>query len=236
MTLLNKLITAIRGLFTETVEYAVSNQGTRIVTQKIKDAKANRAKLKEALVNMIAEDKRNQENMGIIQSGIKEHKEHIVTALQKAKSSTDTAEQTKFTDMAKRLDARVTQFERELKSYESVGERYTQSIETMKDQLQTVEELIRSAKRRESLVKATQAMQDTMTAVGTVTDGAVSGENCMEQALKEVEEQQKHVERRMEAASELSGETLDAEIQRELVDGEQRNAETLDDLASKYNV
>ena len=74
MSILNKITTAIRGMFSEAV---VDTQAMRILDQEMRDAKNHLNDAKENLTNVIAEQIGVERNVKQLQKSVNEHEGYV---------------------------------------------------------------------------------------------------------------------------------------------------------------
>lgn len=207
MNILNKLLTALRGVASETGEALIDSQAVRIMEQEIREAKENLDYAKESLTEVIAEQMGVQREVTRLQQRIAEHEGYALQALEKD-------------DEALALDVaeKIATFSNELDAQEAVLESYSANITTLKQTIQATERNIKSMDRELAIVKTTESVQKANDAVAEKFSGSSSALRSATDSLQRIKEKQQKRNDQMTAALELrrdeDGEDLHEKLQK----------------------
>ena len=122
MSVLKKIITAVRGGAREVGEFVVDANGTRIFEQEIKDAETHLRKAKQDLTDVMAKQMQAGRKVASIKNEISEHEGYAGQALDKNNE-----------ELALEIAEKIAQLEIELVEQESVHTSFSDHVARLKD-------------------------------------------------------------------------------------------------------
>ena len=161
MSILRKIMTAVRGGAREVGELVVDANGTRIFEQEIKDAEEHMRKAKQDLTDVMAKQMQASRQVESLKKGITEHEGYAVQALDKGDEN-----------LALEIAEKISQLESELAEQEQVHEMFSGHVTRLKDMVKKTERQIKEYERQLSMVKTTESVQK---ASAAITDNFASG-------------------------------------------------------------
>lgn len=227
MNLLNKLLTALRGVASETGEAIIDTQGVRIMEQEIRDAKDNLIEAKENLTAAIAEQMGVQRKVKQLAAKIEEHEGYAMKALDKDDEA-----------LALEVAEKIADMENEHEALEKVLESYTANVDMLKEAIATTERNLQSMERELALVKTTESVQKASAAVAAKSSGTDSALRSATESLERIKAKQQKRADQMEAALNLqkeeNGENLHLKLKEAgIVDKQHSGKSVLEKLKAK---
>ncbi len=198
MSILRKIMTAVRGGAREVGELVVDANGTRIFEQEIKDAEEHMRKAKQDLTDVMAKQMQASRQVESLKKGITEHEGYAVQALDKGDEN-----------LALEIAEKISQLESELAEQEQVHEMFSGHVTRLKDMVKKTERQIKEYERQLSMVKTTESVQK---ASAAITDNFASGSSKIlsaKDSLERIKKRQQDNFDRLEAAEALDAEDSD---------------------------
>ena len=216
------MITALRGGVNEAGEAIVDAQALRILDQEIRDASEELNKSKDGLASIIAQQKLAEEKVNSLKADIKRDEGFIIAALEKKDES-----------LATELATRVANSENQLESETEAAKSFKQQAETLRASIRTAEGQVKQLKNQTETVKATEAVQRAQQVVAQRHNGSNSKLRTALDSLDRIQENQKLNAAKMSAASELSQESSDTNLDQKLRDAGITGSNSADDVLAR---
>lgn len=195
MNLLDKLLTALRGVASETGEAIIDSQGIRIMEQEIRDAKEHLVDAKESLTSAIAEQMGVQRKIKQLATQIEEHEGYALKALDKEDEA-----------LALEVAEKIAGMENEKEALETTLESYSANVDMLKEAITTTEQNLKSMERELALIKTTESVQKAGAAVAAKSSGTNSSLRSATESLERIKAKQQKRADQMEAALNLQKE------------------------------
>ncbi|MCQ8104023.1 PspA/IM30 family protein [Methylomonas sp. SURF-2] len=206
MNLLNKLMTALRGVANEAGESIVDAQGIRILEQEVRDAKAHLEQAKESLTEVIAEQMAVQRRVGGLRTSVEEHEHYAVRALAKNDEN-----------LALEVAEKVAKLSNELDTQTAILEGLNANVGILKQSIAVTERNIQGMERELALVKTTESVNRANEAVASRFSGSRSALRSATESLERIKAKQQKKADQMQAALDLqqeeNGEKLHNKLQ-----------------------
>lgn len=227
MNLLNKLLTALRGVASETGEAIIDSQGVRIMEQEIRDAKDNLVEAKENLTSAIAEQMGVQRKIKQLATQVEEHEAYALKALDQDDEK-----------LALEVAEKIAELENEQEGLEKVLESYSANVDMLKESIATTDRNLKSIERELALVKTTESVQKASVAIAAKSSGSNSALRSATESLERIKEKQQKRADQMEAALNLqkeeTGEKLHLKLKKAgIIDKQHSGQSVLDKLKAK---
>ncbi len=205
MGLLNKLLTAVRGVAHEAGEAIVDEQGVRILEQEIRDSKENMNKAKTSLTAVMAESMAANRKVTALENEIKEYEGYVAAALNKGDEG-----------LAMEAAEKLAELETEFNTQKTVAESFSSQVTQLKSTIKETEKQIEAMERQVNVVKTTESVQKAAEATASSFSGTTSSLNNAASSLERIKARQQKRQDQMAAASELakdsSGEDLKSRL------------------------
>jgi phage shock protein A len=201
MSILKKIMTAIRGGAREIGELVVDSNGTRIFEQEIKDAQSHLNKARQDLTEVMAKQMQAGRKVESLKSEIAEHEGYAGQALDKG----DEALALEIADKIAGMDA-------ELNEQTEVHDSYSAHVSRLKTMVKKTERQIREYERQLTMVKTTESVQK---ASAAITDNFASSNSKMlsaKDSLERIKKRQQDTYDRLAAAEQLEAENSDKDL------------------------
>ncbi|HIG42336.1 MAG: PspA/IM30 family protein [bacterium] len=198
MSILRKIMTAVRGGAREVGELVVDANGTRIFEQEIKDAEHHMRKAKHDLTDVMAKQMQASRQVKSLNSDIAEHEGYTVQALEKGDET-----------LALEIAEKISRLETDLAEQQQVESTFTGHVTRLKDLVRKSEKLIKDYQRQLSMVKTTESVQK---ASAAITDNFASSSSKVlsaKDSLERIKKRQQDNFDRLEAAEQLEDEGSD---------------------------
>lgn len=168
MTVLQKLVTLLRGSARELGQSVVDSNATRIYEQEIEDARNSIAQAKTELTAVMAREMQAGREVARIQREIQRHEDMALQALNKGEEA-----------LALQVAERVAALEGQLQEQLGVQEQLGAQVHKLKELLLSAEARVREHEREigiarttESVYRAAQSISDSMGATGSQLSSA----------------------------------------------------------------
>jgi phage shock protein A len=202
MSVLKKIMTAVRGGAREVGELIVDSNGTRIFEQEIKDAETHLRKAKQDLTDVMAKQMQAGRKVESLKNEITEHEGYVAQALEKGNE-----------DLALEIAEKIAQLEVDLVEQEEVHKSFSSHVVRLKDLVKKTERQLKDYERQLSMVKTTESVQK---ASAAITDNFASSNSKIisaKDSLERIKERQQNTFDRLAAAEQLEAETSDKSLE-----------------------
>lgn len=198
MTVIQKLVTLLRGSARELGQSVVDSNATRIYEQEIEDARNSIAQAKTELTAVMAREMQAGREVARIQREIQHHEDMALQALNKGEEA-----------LALQVAERVAALEGQLQEQLGVQEQLGAQVHKLKELLLSAEARVREHEREigiarttESVYRAAQSISDSMGATGSQLGSARA-------SLERIKKRHEDLADRMAAAEALEHELGD---------------------------
>lgn len=198
MSILKKLVTAIRGGAREVGEAVVDANSLRILEQEIVDQGHAVAKAKDSLTDVMADQSKTARQINALKERVEEHEGYARQALEKGDES-----------LALEVAEKIAEYENEIAELQPVLDNYKASVASLKDQIRKAEKTIQENRRELSVVKTTESVQKARVSVNTSLSSGVSKSTAARESLNRIKERQQRTEDKIKASEELNAENTD---------------------------
>lgn len=205
MSILKKIMTALRGGAREVAESIVDANSTRIFEQEIRDAKGHLHKAKNDLTEVMARQMQAERELERISKAISEHEGYAAQALEKGNEN-----------LALEIAEKIASLEGEKSEHQSSHENYKSHANRLKSLVQKTERQLKDYERQLSMVKTTESVQK---ATATITDNFSSSNSRIlsaKESLERIKKKQEMFDDKLAAAQELEHENSDKSLQDKL--------------------
>lgn len=201
MSILRKIMTAVRGGAREMGELVVDANGTRIFEQEIKDAQQHLRKAKQDLTDVMAKQMQASRQVSSLQKEISDHETYAGQALDKGDEA-----------LALEIAEKISQLEIDLADQQQVHDSFSGHVGRLKDLVKKTERQIKDYERQLSMVKTTESVQK---ASAAITDNFASSNSKIlsaKDSLERIKKRQQDNFDRLEAAEQLEAENTDKSL------------------------
>jgi len=205
MSILKKLLTAVRGAASDAGEAIVDTQAIRIMEQEMRDAKKQLNVAKENLTKIMAEKMGVEREVKRLQKSVTEHEAYAMQALEKNDET-----------LALQVADKIAELTNELETQTALLNSYSDNVKTLKQSITTTERNIKSLERELSVVKTTESVQKANAAAAAKFSGSGSSLSSASESLERIKSKQQKRSDQMKAAMELQREQGDGDLQSKL--------------------
>jgi phage shock protein A len=202
MSILKKIMTAVRGGAREVGELVVDANGTRIFEQEIKDAQTHLNKAKHDLTDVMAKQMQAGRQVESLKKEIEEHEGFAVQALEKGNE-----------ELALEIAEKIATLEQDLSDQQEVHKSFSTHASRLKDLVKKTERQIKEYDRQLTMVKTTESVQK---ASAAITDNFSSTNSKIlgaKDSLDRIKKRQQDNFDRLAAAEELEAENSEKGLQ-----------------------
>ena len=202
MSVLRKIMTAVRGGAREVGELIVDSNGTRIFEQEIKDAETHLRKAKQDLTDVMAKQMQAGRKVESLKNEIAEHEGYAGQALEKGNE-----------ELALEIAEKIAQLEVDHVEQEEVHKSFSNHVVRLKDLVKKTERQLKDYERQLSMVKTTESVQK---ASAAITDNFASSNSKIisaKDSLERIKERQQNTFDRLAAAEQLEAENSDKSLE-----------------------
>ena len=207
MSILAKLVTAMKGAATEAGESVVDHQALRILDQEMRDAEKALGEAKGHLTSVMAQRRGVQREVDRLTSAVAEHEGYAAAALDKGDEG-----------LAGEVCEKIAGYEEELGVQRGAAEQLDKGLGQLKQTIKTTERNIAAMKRQVNMVKATEKVQKASAAASQRFSGTSSSLGSATDSLERIKKRQQERTDRMDAAAQLHEESDGADLERRLKD------------------
>ena len=205
MSILKKLVTAIRGGAREVGESIVDANSLRILEQEIVDNENAIAKAKDSLTEVMADESKTSRQINALKDRVAEHEGYARQALEKDDET-----------LALEVAEKIAEFENEIAELQPVLASYKSSVSTLKDQIRKAEKSIQEHKRELSVVKTTERVQKARVSVNSSLSSGISKSSAARDSLNRIKERQQRLDDKIQASEDLNAENSDVALKSKL--------------------
>lgn len=198
MSILKKIMTAIRGGAREVGELVIDANGTRIFEQEIKDAQSHLNKARQDLTSVMANQMQAGRKVESLKTEVSDHEGYAGQALDKNDEG-----------LALEIAEKIANLEVELSEQSEVHKSYSVHVSRLKELVKKTERQIKEYERQLTMVKTTESVQK---ASAAITDNFASSNSKMlsaKDSLERIKKRQQENYDRLEAAEQLEAENSD---------------------------
>jgi phage shock protein A len=201
MSILKKIMTAVRGGAREMGELVVDANGTRIFEQEIKDAQAHLQKAKHDLTDVMAKQMQASRQVKTLQGEIAEHEAYVTQALDKGDEN-----------LALEIAEKISQLEVDLAEQQQVHDTFANHVTRLKVLVKKTERQIKDYERQLSMVKTTESVQKASAAITDNFSSSNSKILSAKDSLDRIKKRQQDNFDRLAAAEALESENSDKSL------------------------
>jgi len=202
MSVLKKIMTAIRGGAREVGELVVDANGTRIFEQEINDAQTHLRKAKQDLTEVMAKQMQASRKLEVTKADIAEHEGYASQALDKGDDA-----------LAMEIAEKIARLDLELTDESEVVTSFTTHVTRLKDLVKKTERQIKEYERQLSMVKTTESVQKASAAITDNFSSSNSRIMSAKDSLERIKKRQQDNFDKMSAAEELMEEDSDKSLE-----------------------
>ncbi len=202
MSIWNKVITALKGAGNEVGESIVDSNALRILDQEIREAGNQLQQSKTQLAGIMAKQKLASQKCAELSGKVAEYEGYAIKALEQG-------DDTLATDIA----TKIADYEAQLTSEQEMEKSFAGSVASLKKAVVDAEANLRRLKQQVDTVKATESVQKAQAACAARHSGVNSKMATATDSLERIKRRQEERAAQMEAASEMSGDTAESDLQ-----------------------
>ena len=205
MSIWGKVMTALKGATNEVGEAIADSNALRILDQEIREASDQLQQSKTQLAGIMAKKKLSGQKCSELKVKIAEYEGYAMSALRQG-------DETLATDVA----TKIAEYEDNLTTEQEMEKSFAQSTVSLKKAIADAESNLRRLKQQVDTVKATESVQKAQAACAAKHSGVNSKMATATESLERIKRRQAERAAQMEAASELSGDTAENDLQAKL--------------------
>ncbi|WP_248919397.1 PspA/IM30 family protein [Pseudomonas entomophila] len=205
MSLLKKIVTALRGGASEVGEAIVDSQALRILDQEIRDADNNLIDARNQLVKIMAKHKTAQQRIEEFNKTIGDWEQKAIAALDKGEEG-----------LAHECAARIADLSNQRDSEQALADQFGASVKTLTDTVNKTESQIKGLKQQVDLIKARESVQRAQVSAASATGGANGSLETAVGSLDRIKKRQSERAAELEAAAELAGKADGSDLEARL--------------------
>ena len=205
MSIWGKVMTALKGATNEVGEAIADSNALRILDQEIREASDQLQQSKTQLAGIMAKKKLSGQKCSELKVKIAEYEGYAMSALRQG-------DETLATDVA----TKIAEYEDNLTAEQEMEKSFAQSTVSLKKAIADAESNLRRLKQQVDTVKATESVQKAQAACAAKHSGVNSKMATATESLERIKRRQAERAAQMEAASELSGDTAENDLQAKL--------------------
>lgn len=227
MSILTKLVTAIRGGAREVGEAIVDKNSIRIFEQEIKDAQEALDKAKMDLTQVMAKEMQAARKVDELQSDITKHEGYASQALEKGDEN-----------LALEIAQKMAELQGEADIQRKAQENFAAHVERLKAMIKKTTRGLADMERQLVMVKTTDSVQKATTAISNNYASGSSKLLSAKESLDRIQQRQQDHEDRMAAGSLLEDEFSEKDLEAKLkeagiVQGDTKAQDILAQLKAK---
>ncbi|WP_263078374.1 PspA/IM30 family protein [Endozoicomonas sp. Mp262] len=205
MKIWSKVITALKGATNEVGEAIADNNALRILDQEIREASDQLQHSKTQLASIMAKHKLATHKCTELQDKIAEYEAYAIKALEQGNKA-----------LAKEVAGKIADYETQLGSDQELEKSFAESVSCLKKAIAESESNLRRLKQQVDTVKATESVQKAQESCAARHSGVNSKMATATDSLERIKRRQAERAAQMEAASEIAGDTVEADLQSKL--------------------
>lgn len=227
LSLMNRIITALRGGARELGEAIVDSNSIRIFEQEIKDAEAALEKAKIDLTEVMAKEMQASRKIENLTADITRHEDYVAKALEKNDET-----------LALEISQKLAELHSELEIQRKARESFAAHTDRLKGLIKQTAKALADMQRQLIMVKTTENVQKATTAISQNYATGSSKLLTAKESLDRIKQKQQNLEDRLKAGEVLSGEfdgeNLEAKLkQAGIIQGEDKAKEILASIKAK---
>ena len=205
MSIWGKVMTALKGAGNEVGEAIADSNALRILDQEIREASDQLQQSKTQLAGIMAKQKLSGQKCAELKVKIAEYEGYAMSALGQGDEA-----------LATEVATKIAEYEASLTSEQEMENSFAQSTVSLKKAIADAESNLRRLKQQVDTVKATESVQKAQAACAAKHSGVNSKMATATESLERIKRRQAERAAQMEAASELSGDTAENDLQAKL--------------------
>lgn len=205
MSIWGKVMTALKGASNEVGEAIADSNALRILDQEIREASDQLQQSKTQLAGIMAKQKLSGQKCAELKGKIAEYEGYAMSALGQGDEA-----------LATEVATKIAEYEASLTSEQEMENSFAQSTASLKKAIADAESNLRRLKQQVDTVKATESVQKAQAACAAKHSGVNSKMATATESLERIKRRQAERAAQMEAASELSGDTAENDLQAKL--------------------
>ncbi len=198
-------MTALKGATNEVGEAIADSNALRILDQEIREASVQLQQSKTQLAGIMAKQKLSSQKCVELKEKVAEYEGYAIKALDQGDES-----------LATEVASKIAEYEAQLNSEQEMEKSFAGSIVSLKKAIKDAEANLRRLKQQVDTVKATESVQKAQAACAAKYSGVNSKMATATDSLERIKQRQAERAAQMEAASELSGDTAENDLQAKL--------------------
>jgi phage shock protein A len=219
----SKVLTAIKGVVSETGENIADSQAIRVMDQELREASNEINSAKTELTGIMAKRKGIERKVADLGKKVSEHESYASDALNKGDEA-----------LARDICKRIGGFEEQLEIENSLLSRFSASEQSLKSNLKKAESRLKHLKQQQDVLKATEAVQNAQSAVASRFSGSSSKMGNAMDSLERIRKRQQHRADQFTSAEELANEESGDDLDKRMkVAGIGKNTAKTDDILSR---
>ena len=205
MSVWSKVITALKGATNEVGESIADSNALRILDQEIREASSQLQDSKTQLAGIMAKQKLAAKKCADLKEKVAEYEGYAMKAL-------DQGDEALATEVA----SKIADYEAQLSSEQELEKSFANSVAGLKKAVTDAEANLRRLKQQVDTVKATESVQKAQAATAAKHSGVNSKLATATESLERIKKRQAERAAQMEAASEMSGDVAENDLQSKL--------------------
>jgi len=220
MSILKKIMTAVRGGAREMGELVVDANAVRIFEQEIREAQTHLRKAKYDLTDVMAKAMQASRQIQSLHHEIDEHEGFVVRAIEQSDEA-----------LALSISEKISGLETDLEEQREVQVTFSGQVEHLRSLVSKTERQIRKFERQLSMLKTTESVQKANAAIADNFAASSSKMHSARDSLARIKRRQQEKFDQMSAAEAVQAETMDESLTEKL-----RSAGMIQDKTSAKQV
>lgn len=220
MSILKKIMTAVRGGAREMGELVVDANAVRIFEQEIREAQTHLRKAKYDLTDVMAKAMQASRQIQSLHHEIDEHEGFVVRAIEQSDEA-----------LALSISEKISGLETDLEEQREVQVTFSGQVEHLRSLVSKTERQIRKFERQLSMLKTTESVQKASAAIADNFAASSSKMHSARDSLARIKQRQQEKFDQMSAAEAVQAETMDESLTEKL-----RSAGMIQDKTSAKQV
>ena len=220
MSILKKIMTAVRGGAREMGELVVDANAVRIFEQEIREAQTHLRKAKYDLTDVMAKAMQASRQIQSLHHEIDEHEGFVVRAIEQSDEA-----------LALSISEKISGLETDLEEQREVQVTFSGQVEHLRSLVSKTERQIRKFERQLSMPKTTESVQKASAAIADNFAASSSKMHSARDSLARIKQRQQEKFDQMSAAEAVQAETMDESLTEKL-----RSAGMIQDKTSAKQV
>ena len=198
MSILKKIMTAVRGGAREMGELVVDANAVRIFEQEIREAQTHLRKAKYDLTDVMAKAMQASRQIQSLHHEIDEHEGFVVRAIEQSDEA-----------LALSISEKISGLETDLEEQREVQVTFSGQVEHLRSLVSKTERQIRKFERQLSMLKTTESVQKASAAIADNFAASSSKMHSARDSLARIKQRQQEKFDQMSAAEAVQAETMD---------------------------